>query len=300
MTAKGDSLVALITGGTEGLGKAMALRLAREGYRVFAAGRSAERRARLGEEARALGLPVTPLEMDVCNEQSVDRGLAEIRTAAGPVDVLINNAGIAYVVIMEEIRIEHLRQQFETNVFAAVRLIQRVLPEMRARRRGWIVNMSSVAGRMTIPTFGPYSGSKHALEAISDALRLELHSTGVRVIVIEPSYIKTNMEGEAGNLSAEYRPLAESGPYAAVYRGFRKGWQEKTSAARTTPEDCAEIVLRALQSEDPEARYTVPPKAKRELWLARVLPERFVMRRILRDFGPQATGSAKSPAAKPR
>jgi NAD(P)-dependent dehydrogenase (short-subunit alcohol dehydrogenase family) len=300
MTKADDSLVALITGGTEGLGKAMALRLAREGYRVFAAGRSAERRARLGEEAQKLGLPITPLEMDVCSEQSVDHALAEIHAATGPVDVLINNAGIAYVVVMEEIHLEHLRQQFETNVFAAVRLIQRVLPEMRERRRGWIVNMSSVAGRLTIPTFGPYSGSKHALEAISDALRLELLSTGVRVIVIEPSYIKTKMEDAAGELAAEYRPLAMSGPYSAVYRGFRKGWGEKTSAARTTPEDCAEIILRALQSPDPEPRYTVPAKAKRELWLARLLPERFVQRRIARDFAPPAAGSAKKPAATPR
>ena len=285
MTDISGARTTLITGGTEGLGKAMALRLAREGYRVFAAGRNAERRAKLAEEAQKLILPITPLEMDVCNDLSVDRGLDEIRRVAGPVDVLINNAGVAYGVTMEEIRLEDLRRQFETNYFAAVRLIQRVLPEMRARKCGWIVNMSSVSGRFTLPVMGPYSSTKHALEATSDALRHELRPFGVRVILIEPGFIRTNIEKAAIELAAQYRPQMERGPYAGVYGGFFRGWQKYTGASTTKPEDCAEIVFAALREADPAPRYPVPKKAGRRIWFMRTLPNRMTDRMVARDFG---------------
>jgi NAD(P)-dependent dehydrogenase (short-subunit alcohol dehydrogenase family) len=286
MVESSKARVTLITGGTDGLGKAIALRLAREGYRVFAAGRSAERRAKLAEEAQKQILPITTIEMDVCNDLSVDRGLDEIRAVAGPVDVLINNAGVAYGVTMEEIRLEDLRRQFETNYFAAVRLIQRVLPEMRDRHRGWIVNMSSVSGRLTLPVMGPYSSTKHALEAMSDALRHEVQPFGVRVILIEPGFIPTNIEKAAIELAAQYRPQMEKGPYASVYAGFFRGWQRYTSASITKPDDCAEIVLGALRAEDPAPRYPVPKKAGRRIWLMRLLPGKITDRMIAREFGP--------------
>jgi NAD(P)-dependent dehydrogenase (short-subunit alcohol dehydrogenase family) len=286
MAEKSGAQTTLITGGTEGLGKAIALRLPREGYRVFAAGRNAERRAKLAEEARNLILPITPIEMDVCNDLSVDRALDEIRSVAGPVDVLINNAGVAYGITMEEIRMEDLRRQFETNYFAAVRLIQRVLPEMRARKSGCIVNMSSVSGRFTLPVMGPYSSSKHALEAMSDALRAEVKQFGVRVILIEPGYIRTNIENVAMELNASYRPQFEKGPYANVYTGFLRGWKKYTEASTTKPEDCAEIVLGALRTSDPKPRYAVPKKAGRRIWLMRMLPSRMTDRMIAKDFGP--------------
>lgn len=285
MTTAQEKWNVLITGGTDGLGRAMALRLAREGHRVFAAGRSAERRARMAEEARKLGLPITALEMDVRDDASVERALAELHAAAGPVDVLINNAGIAYVATMEEIRMEHLKLQFETNFFAAVRLAQHVLPEMRARRRGWIVNMSSVGGRISLPLFGPYSGSKYALEGMSDAMRYELMPFGVRVILIEPGIIRTNIGAAAAELSSEYAALAESGPYAGVYSGFNKQWGAMTKASTTTPEDCAEVVLGALRAKNPRPRYTVPAKANRELWMGRLMPGKFMDGGIARRFG---------------
>jgi NAD(P)-dependent dehydrogenase (short-subunit alcohol dehydrogenase family) len=288
MAEKSAAQTTLITGGTDGLGKAIALRLAREGYRVFAAGRNAERREKLAEEARNLILPITPIEMDVCNDLSVDRALDEIRSLAGPVDVLINNAGVAYGITMEEIRMEDLRRQFETNYFAAVRLIQRVLPEMRARKSGCIVNMSSVSGRFTLPVMGPYSSSKHALEAMSDALRAEVKPFGVRVILIEPGYIRTNIENVAMELNATYRPQFEKGPYTNVYTGFLNGWKKYTNASTTKPEDCGEIVLGALRAAEPKARYAVPKKAGRRIWFMRMLPSRMTDRMIARDFGPKA------------
>jgi len=294
-----DTLTVLVTGGTEGLGRAIALRLAREGHRVFAAGRSAERRARIAEDARKLNLAITPLEMDVCDLGSVERGLAQLRDAAGPVDVLINNAGVAYVVTMEEIRIEHLRAQFETNYFAYVRLIQQVLPDMRARRRGWIINMSSQGGRFALPLFGPYSGTKFAVEAMSDALRFELMPFGVKVILIEPGIIRTNIEATSTELAADYRELSRTGPYAGVYRGFVKGWQAEKDKAHTTPEDCAEIVLSALKAREPRARYSVPAKAGRAMWFVRLLPDKMTDRHVANQFGLNEAVTAPKPAQSP-
>lgn len=298
MSHKDDLKIVLITGGTDGLGRAAAMRLAAEGYRVFAGGRNAERRAALDAEARENKLSLEGIEMDVCDDTSVDRALEEIRRKAGPVDVLVNNAGIAIVAVMEEISLADLRRQFETNLFGAVRVTQRVLPHMRERRRGRIINMSSVSGRFSSSLFGPYAGTKFALEAISDALRLELRSFGIYVVLIEPGYIPTNMGNASLELSQAYAGQAERSPYAAVYKGFRRSWKKTTTRPTLTPEDCARVVLRALRETPPKARYTVMRKA----WLAgfarRFIPDRALDRMVLRQYGlhrPQAN-AGESPA----
>src|SRR5712692_5408345 len=160
MASRKNFSTVLITGGTDGLGRAIALLLAERGYRVFATGRSAERRAQLDAEARQRKLPLAAVEMDVCDDASVARAVSLVRAQAGPIDVLVNNAGVGYMAVMEEVRLEDLRRQFETNFFGVVRVTQAVLPEMRERRRGRILNMSSAAGRIALPLFGPYYGSK--------------------------------------------------------------------------------------------------------------------------------------------
>ena len=188
------SATVLVTGATDGLGRATAIFLAKQGYHVFAAGRNAQKRASLEAEAKKENLPIETLEMDVTDDASVDRAVAEIERSAGPVEILVNNAGIAIAAVMEEISLADLHKQFETNVFGLVRVSQRVLPSMRERGRGRIINMSSVAGKVSSPLFGPYAGSKHAVEAISDAMRIELIPFGVQVVLIEPGYIPSNME----------------------------------------------------------------------------------------------------------
>jgi NAD(P)-dependent dehydrogenase (short-subunit alcohol dehydrogenase family) len=245
----------LVTGATSGLGRAAALHLAQRGYRVFAGGRSGERRAALQATARERRLELTTLEMDVRDDGSVDRAMAQIEAAGGRVDVLINNAGVAYVVPVEEIRIEDLREQFETNVFGAVRVTQRVLPTMRARGRGRIINMSSLAGRLAFPLFGAYSGSKFALEGMTDALRLEVYPFGIDVVLIEPGYIPTAMEQTAVELGSRYRQNLEQGAYAKVYRNFIRAWRRGTGGTRTTAEDCAGVILRAVRETPPRALY---------------------------------------------
>jgi NAD(P)-dependent dehydrogenase (short-subunit alcohol dehydrogenase family) len=148
----GELETVLITGATDGLGKAAALLLAERGYRVFAAGRSAEKRAQLDALAREKKLPLETLEMDVCDDDSVRDGVAETIRKSGGLDVLINNAGIIYVATVEDARMEDWRGQFETNFFGVVRVTQAVLPHMRERRRGRILMMSSVSGLVTPPS----------------------------------------------------------------------------------------------------------------------------------------------------
>jgi NAD(P)-dependent dehydrogenase (short-subunit alcohol dehydrogenase family) len=275
----------LITGATSGLGRATAIRLAERGYRVFAGGRSAERLAALEAEARERRLPLAALGLDVTDDASVARAVAQVRGEAGAIDALVNNAGIAIVAPMEEIALDDLRRQFETNFFGAVRVAQQVLPEMRARRRGRIINVSSIAGKLTLPLFGPYSSSKFALEAITDALRLELHPFGIHAVLIEPGYIPTDMENAALALSARYAEGAERSPYAQVYRGFRRSWKQTTREPRSRPEDCARVILRALTDTPPRARYTVTRAARLAVIARRLFSDRALDRRILRSYG---------------
>jgi NAD(P)-dependent dehydrogenase (short-subunit alcohol dehydrogenase family) len=275
----------LVTGATSGLGRAAAIHLAERGCRVFAAGRSGERRAALQATARERQLALNTIEMDVRDDGSVDRAMAQIEAAGASIDVLINNAGVAYVVPIEEIRIADLREQFEINVFGAVRVTQRVLPKMRARGRGRVINMSSLAGRLAFPLFGAYSGSKFALEGMTDALRLEVYPFGIDVVLIEPGYIPTAMEQTAIELGSSYRENLEHGPYANVYKNFIRAWRRGTSGTRTTAEDCARVILRAVRETPPRTRYTVTPGSQVMLWGKRLLPERLRDRMMRRSFG---------------
>jgi NAD(P)-dependent dehydrogenase (short-subunit alcohol dehydrogenase family) len=275
----------LITGGTSGLGCAAAELLALKGYRVFAGGRSSSRREELGRFARDNSLSIQPIELDVCDDDSVSHAVAEIERRAGAVDILINNAGIAYGATMEEISLADLRKQFETNFFGVLRVTKRVLPGMRQRQRGRIINMSSISGRIAIPIMGSYASSKFALEAVSDSMRLELHPFGIRVILIEPGYIATNMNHTAEELSSAYITGAEKSPYAGVYRSFLDSWEKERKTSRYVPADCARVVLGAIEDKRPRARYVVTRPAKLAILLKRILPEAafdWALRRELR------------------
>jgi len=285
MTAKVERQTVLITGATDGLGRAAAARLAEENYRVFAAGRNAAKRDALEKEAWERKLPLETVEMDVCDDESVRRAVVEVERRSDGIDALVNNAGIAYVAVMEEVRLEHLRQQMETNFFGVVRVTQAVLPGMRWRGRGRIVNVSSVAGKMSMPLFGPYSASKFALEGMTDALRLELHPFGIEVVLLEPAYIRTNMEGAAANLSAVYTARVEASPYAQHYLAFRRVWKERTRDSRATPEDFVRELLRALRESPPRPRYPVGRRAKMVNWAKRLLSDRALDRQMLKTFG---------------
>ena len=275
----------LITGATDGLGKAAALLLAEKGYRVFAAGRSVEKRAELDRLASQKKLPLESLELDVCDDRSVNRAVQQVLQNAGAIDVLINNAGIGMMAVVEELKSEDLRRVYETNIFGVLRVTKAVLPHMRERRQGRILMLSSVAGILTPPLYGAYSSSKHALEALSNALRLEMYPFHIEVVLIEPGYILTNFQQAARELAQSYVEGSASSPYAKIYSSAIEGASSSRKASKTTPEDCAAVILHAIEASHPKARYTVTPLAKWAAFGRRLLPDTLLDSFLRRRFG---------------
>src|SRR3989454_8878510 len=261
MNTERETQTVLITGATDGLGKAAALLLAERGYRVFAAGRSAEKRTQLDALAKEKNLPLETLEMDVCDDGSVQKAMASVYQRVGAIDVLINNAGFVQVGGVEDLRLEDWRRQFETNFFGVIRVTQAVLPRMRERRKGRILMMSSVSGFVTPPTQGAYSASKHAIEALSNALRHELYPFGIHTILIQPGYIMTGIQSTAMNLAQPYQEKFKTGPYAKIYATYWASAKSTRVQSKTTPEDCARVMLKAIEAPRPKARYGVTPLA---------------------------------------
>jgi NAD(P)-dependent dehydrogenase (short-subunit alcohol dehydrogenase family) len=183
----------LITGTSTGIGLATALALGRAGHKVYATMRNPSRAPELGERAAQEKLPIKISVMDVDSDSSVKTGIANIQKDAGQIDVLVNNAGIERNGSVEELPLADFRAVMETNYFGALRCIQAVLPQMRQRKSGCIINVTSVAGRIATSPLAPYTASKFALEALSDALAQEVKMFNVRVAIVEPGIIETPM-----------------------------------------------------------------------------------------------------------
>jgi NAD(P)-dependent dehydrogenase (short-subunit alcohol dehydrogenase family) len=285
MTSSSSSKVVLITGATDGLGKAAAILFAERGYRVYAAGRSKEKRAQLDQLAQTKNLPMKSLELDVTSDDSVRAAVEKILAEAGQIDVLVNNAGLGFMAVVEELKMEDMRQQFETNLFGVLRVTQAVLPSMRARRSGRILMISSVAGLVSPPTYGAYSSSKHALEGLSNSLRLELYPFNIAVVLVEPGYIVTNFQQTAAELAKPYVEASKASPYAKIYSGAWTGANKGRGDSRTTPEDCARVMLRAIESSSPNPRYGVTPLAKLVKFGKRFLPDKMLDSILRKKYG---------------
>src|SRR5580692_1674556 len=259
----------LSTGCSSGIGQATALALARAGFPVWA---SARRGAALAGLAQA-GCRV--LDLDVTDERSRAHAVAQVEAGHGAVGVLINNAGHGGGGPVEEVPLDLVREVFDTNVFGLVGMCQLVLPGMRARGRGHIVNLGSAAGLVTPPTGCPYAMSKYALESLCDALRLEVASFGIRVALVEPGAVRTRFLAN----SELHRPeAAGDGPYEA----FKANVEKMTARAHRdgargvlAADDVADVILKAITARHPRARYKVGSQA-------RLAP---VARRILGDRG---------------
>ena len=269
MTAKS----VVITGASTGIGKACALWMDRAGWRVFAGVRKAADGEALRVEASERLVPVL---VDVTDAASIARMAEEVSAAVGEagLDGLVNNAGIATGGVLEFVDLDELRRVLEVNVTGQVAVTQPLIPLLR-RARGRIVMMSSIAGRSSTPLLGLYAASKHALEAITDALRLELHPWGIHVSSIQPGTIATPIWGKASALAAEiaptYPPRAMElyGPLIeAMFKTLRKN-----DAKGIPAEAVAEAVHHALTAATPRTRYVVGDDAKIRMWLER-LPDR--------------------------
>jgi NADP-dependent 3-hydroxy acid dehydrogenase YdfG len=256
--------IALVTGATSGIGEATAHRLHARGYLVFAAGRNPTALDAL----RSRGL--TARVLDVTDERAVARLVEEIHTDHGGVDVLVNSAGFGLSSPLEQVALPDLRTIFETNVVAMLHLSQAVLPGMRARGAGTIVNIGSTAGRWTSPGAGAYHISKYGVAALSQVLGAEVRPFGVRVVLIEPTGVRNTRFTEAR------RTATPSEAEDDVYREFKRRYIEMTGALAEKPvvtvdaDTVARAVVRAVEANNPKPRYIVGVSGKASV-LARLL-----------------------------
>jgi NAD(P)-dependent dehydrogenase (short-subunit alcohol dehydrogenase family) len=243
----------VVTGANSGIGLATAVELARHGYDVIGTVRSADKAEVLREAAAEAGATVRHVVCDVADAESTERAFGEVSamTATDGLWAVVNNAGYAIAAPIEETSDEAARAIFETNVLGPARICRLVLPGMRERGEGRIVNVSSVAGRVVTPLTGWYSATKHALEALSDALRQEVGGFGVKVVLVEPGSFGTGIWGGADARSE----APEGGPYAAAYERARA--VTASSGKMPDPVWVARTIRLALGSRYPLPRYLV-------------------------------------------
>ena len=263
--------VVIITGASSGIGEATARRLARGGAKVVIAARRPDRLETLASELDPSGANVLAVAGDITSDADRRKLVAAALQKFGRIDGLVNNAGYGTRGPVEIVPVDAIRKNFETNLFSLIALTQLVLPHLRERGAGCIVNIGSVAGRIARPLSSIYDSTKHALEAITDGLRGELKPFGVRVSLIRPGFILTEFVDAANAASTEV--IAHAGPYAPYLGGFRVGY-DKLRRIAGTPDDIARLVERALTSDNPAARYSGPFHAKVFLLLKWLLPDR--------------------------
>jgi NADP-dependent 3-hydroxy acid dehydrogenase YdfG len=261
------SKAVLITGCSTGIGRKTAEHLAGRGWTVYATARRPESIADLESKG------CRTLALDVTDENSMAGAVRAVEETEGAIGVLINNAGYSQSGAVEEVPMEQVRRQFETNVFGLLRMCQLVLPGMRRQGYGRIVNISSMGGRVVFPGGGIYHGTKFAVEAISDAMRWEVRNFGIDVILIEPGLIKTEFGDTAAHTVNE--ATSPDGPYAEFNRLVARtttGAYEGRGAVG--PEVVAKRIERAITSRRPGARYPITAGARLLLGVRKVLPSR--------------------------
>jgi NAD(P)-dependent dehydrogenase (short-subunit alcohol dehydrogenase family) len=277
----------LITGTSRGIGYEAALAFARAGYKVHGAMRAPSQSPQLAESAAQEKLPIIISTMDVDSDQSVHEAIAEIHKSHGPIDVLVNNAGIERSGSIEELPLAEFRAAMETNYFGVIRCVQAVVPHMRKRRSGCIINISSVAGRITCPPSTAYMASKWALEALTEALAGEMKTFGVRVALVEPGIIDTGMA----------RSISDQ-PQASAYKQHAR-FSNLFAASLQNPAPpslVAQKILDIAQTDTWQLRHPVGPDAAGFLgWRASMTDEEWVdlnaaddetwYKRIESDFG---------------
>jgi len=246
----------LVTGANSGFGLLIAEKFAKAGHRVHATLRDPGRGDGL-QGLRLQSLPVTISQLDVTDAEGITRAVAAA-SASAPIDVLINNAGFEVSGPVEHLTDAGLSRQFQTNVLGPVRLIRAVAPAMRERGSGTIVNISSVAGHIAAPFTGAYSASKHALEALSEALWFELRPFGVRVVLVEPGGFPTNF---GQNVVVE-PGWDETSPYRPVATRFNAAMEDFRAGPPQDPHEVADIVYEAVTSEDPKLRWLAGDDAR--------------------------------------
>lgn len=257
----------VVTGANTGIGLATALELARAGFDVIGTARSPEKAQSLKDKAERTGLGVRTVLLDVTDATSTVRAFTEITelTRGGPWAV-VNNAGFAQPGAVEDVDDEQVRRQLETNLIAPARIARLVLPQMRQRRGGRIINVSSISGRVTVPFLGWYCASKQGLAAMTDALRMEVAPFGVQVVLIEPGSFRTGIWERGVGLLPQRQHSAYQEQYDAAQKVLR------ATKGLPGPRPVARAVLRALQARRPQPRYLVGGAARGQAVLDALVP----------------------------
>jgi NAD(P)-dependent dehydrogenase (short-subunit alcohol dehydrogenase family) len=256
---QGTKNVALITGSSSGIGFETALLLARSGFHTYASMRNLEKSKDITEIANTEKLPLQVIQLDVNDDKSVKDAIDKIVAENRRIDVLVNNAGYGLFSPIEDVTLDQVKEQFETNFFGVVRVTKEALPIMRRQRKGTIVNVSSGAGRVGVPVYSAYVATKFALEGLSESMRYELKEFDINIVIIEPGVIKTNI---VENLkTADIRSRSKS-PYADLIERVSKGFEKMMDNSSSPPKLVAEAILNAITSKEPEIRYVVGDDAE--------------------------------------
>lgn len=271
--------IALVTGSSSGIGLLSTLELARAGFRVVASMRDLGRRQRLDEAAGKTGVAgrIDVRRLDITEFESVPEFVAQLDRDYGRLDVLVNNAGFATAGFAEDLLLQELRQQFETNFFGHAAVTKAVLPIMRRQRTGHIIMVSSIGGRVSAPVIGAYDASKFALEGWSESLRIETRSLGIRVVLVEPGSFQTDIWER--NVRVGSYALDRSSPnhergarFAQVVKKLRKA----------DPLPVAKLIARIAQDPNPRLRYRVGFDAHLQFWLHSLLPWKLYEKVVIR------------------
>jgi NAD(P)-dependent dehydrogenase (short-subunit alcohol dehydrogenase family) len=282
------SRIAVVTGSSSGIGFETALLLARSGFHTYATMRNLEKSKKITEIANTEKLSLQVVQLDVNDDISVKNAIDKIVAAAAEnkrIDVLVNNAGYGLFGSLEETSIEEIKAQFETNFFGVIRVTQQVLPIMRKQHSGGgtIVNVSSVGGRIGVPILSAYQSTKFALEGLSESMSYELEPFGIRVVIIEPGFIRTNIVNSSTPAEKALDPKSPYFPLMQKVKNYFKSMMENSSSS-SPPEEVAKVILQAITSKNPQLRYTVGNDAATIIQARMNMPDKEFRKMVIQNL----------------
>ena len=260
-TSSSNNKVAVVTGSSTGIGYETSLILARNGFLTYATMRNLDKSENIKSVATTESLPIRIKQLDVTSDVSVTNALQSISSEARRIDVLVNNAGYGLNGAFEDLGMDEIKAQYETNVFGLIRTTQAVLPIMRRQKSGIIVNISSGAGRFGFPTGSAYVSTKFAVEGLSESMSYELEPFGIKVAIVEPGVIRTNF---GDGLVVAKKSQDPNSPYSQMMQRSAAGF-EKMMKNASPPDVVAKVVLNAVKDENPSLRYLAGSDV--ETWL---------------------------------
>jgi NAD(P)-dependent dehydrogenase (short-subunit alcohol dehydrogenase family) len=260
-TSSSNNKVAVVTGSSTGIGYETSLALARNGFLTYATMRNLNKSDNIKSVATKENLPIRINQLDVTNDMSVTNAIQTISSDAGRIDILVNNAGYGLNGAFEDLGMDEIRAQYETNVFGLIRTTQAVLPIMRRQKSGTIINISSGAGRFGFPAGSAYVSTKFAVEGLSESMSYELEPFGIRIVIVEPGVIRTNF-GDGVVVAKKFQD--PNSPYSQMMQRSAAGF-EKMMKNASSPDVVAKVVLNAIRDENPSLRYLAGSDV--ETWL---------------------------------